>query len=75
MIMDPSNSLDVIKTFYLTKKFNIKISDKALVTSKIKEILKINNTIHLDMGSMFHKEIDINQKTLTLGPGNIFSEI
>ena len=73
-IVQPLSSQDVIWALQFAKYYNIRISVQS--TGHHQDHRNIyDNSIHFDMSSLNFKRIDLNKNTLTLGPGNNFSQI
>jgi FAD/FMN-containing dehydrogenase len=74
IIIKPKNANDVIESLRFAKNYNIRVS--VLSTGHHQDHRNIfDNSVHLDMSSMTSKSINLAEKTLTLGPGNNFSQI
>ena len=68
VIIQPINSLDIIEGLKFAKKFNIRLSIQS--TGHHLDHRNIyDNSVHIDMSTMNSKAIDLDKKTLTLGPG------
>jgi FAD/FMN-containing dehydrogenase len=74
VIVQPKNPNDVITALKFAKQHNIRLSVQS--TGHHQDTRNIfDNSIHLDMSSMNSKSIDLAKRTLTLGPGNNFTQI
>ena len=74
VIVQPVNSNNVIEALKFAKNHNIRVSVQS--TGHHQDHRNIyDNSVHIDMSSMNAKRIDLDKKTLTLGPGNNFSVI
>jgi hypothetical protein len=74
VIIQPTNSNDIIEALKFAKKYNIRTSVQS--TGHHQDHRNIyDNSIHIDMSSMNSKSIDLTGKTLTVGPGNNFQQI
>ena len=73
-IVQPSNALDVIEALRFALEHSIKLSVQS--TGHHQDFRNIaDNSIHLDMSTMNAKSIDIQKRTLTVGPGNNWQQI
>ena len=73
-IVQPSSTQDVIAALRFAQKYNIRVSVQS--TGHHQDHRNIyDNSVHIDMCTMNAKSIDLTKKTLTLGPGNNFSQI
>ena len=73
-IVQPTSTQDVIEALKFALKYNIRTSVQS--TGHHQDHRNIyDNSIHIDMSSMNQKSIDLTKRTLTLGPGNNFSQI
>ena len=73
-IVQPANAQDIIQALKFAKKYKLRISVQS--TGYHQDNRNINdNSIHIDMSSMNSKSIDLTRKTITVGPGNNFSQI
>ncbi len=73
-IVQPKTTQDVIEAMKFAKKYIIRISVQS--TGHHQDHRNIyDNSIHIDMSTMNSKSIDLTKLTLTVGPGNNFSQI
>ena len=73
-IIQPLNSDDILAALKFAKAYNIRLSVQS--TGHHQDHRNIyDNSIHIDMSTMDSKSIDLEKKTLTVGPGNTFREI
>jgi len=74
VIVQPKNNQDIINALKFARQFNIRVSVQS--TGHHQDHRNIyDNSVHIDMSTMNSKSIDLNRKTLTVGPGNNFSHI
>lgn len=74
IIIKPKNANDIIESLKFAKNYNIRVSVQS--TGHHQDHRNIfDNSVHLDMSLMNSKSINITEKTITLGPGNNFSQI
>jgi hypothetical protein len=74
VIVQPSNPQDIIEALKFARNYNIRIS--VMSTGHHQDVRNIyDNSVHIDMSTMNSKSIDIQNKRLTVGPGNNFSQI
>ena len=74
VIVQPKTSQDVINALKFARRFNIRISVQSTGHHQDKRNI-YDNSVHIDMSTMNSKSIDLAQQTLTVGPGNNFSQI
>lgn len=74
VIIQPITNNDIIESLKFAKKFNLRLSVQS--TGHHQDHRNIfDNSVHIDMSLMNHKSIDLNTKTVSLGPGNNFTQI
>ena len=74
VIVQPSDSSDVVTALRFAQTYNIRVSVQS--TGHHQDHRNIyDNSIHLDMSTMNAKSLNLTARTLTLGPGNNFSQI
>ena len=70
VIVQPANNQDVINSLKFARLFNIRISVQS--TGHHQDHRNIyDNSVHIDMSSMNFKQLNLKDKTLTLGTGKI----
>ncbi|RNA01828.1 FAD-linked oxidoreductase -like [Brachionus plicatilis] len=74
VIIQPSTNNDIIEALKFAKKFNLRLSVQSTGHHQDNRNI-LDNSVHIDMSSMNQKSIDLEQKTVTLGPGNNFTQI
>ena len=74
VIVQPTSASDVIEALKFAQLYNIRISVSSTGHHQGVRNL-VDNSVHIDMSNMKSKSIDLEKKTLTLEPGNRFSDI
>ncbi|CAF0723005.1 unnamed protein product [Brachionus calyciflorus] len=74
VIIQPITNNDIIEALKFSKKFNLRISVQSTGHHQDHRNI-LDNSVHIDMSSMNHKRINLQDKTVTLGPGNNFTQI
>jgi len=74
VIVQPTTNQDVINALKFARQFNIRISVQSTGHHQDKRNI-YDNSVHIDMSSMDSKSIDLEKRTLTVGPGNNFTQL
>ncbi|RNA00102.1 FAD-linked oxidase [Brachionus plicatilis] len=74
VIIQPTTNNDIIEALKFAKKFNLRLSVQSTGHHFDNRNI-LDNSVHIDMSSMNQKSINLEQKTVTLGPGNNFTQI